>query len=155
MAEQPLQIRHQAGERTLVDARSAYTEAGLEADVQAFVEDMSAAYAWADLVICRAGALTVAEVGAAGVAAIFVPYPHAVDDHQTANAEPLVRAGAAWRVPDAELSAERVYELVAPLDREALRARAVLAREQSRPDAAARLAEACLDMAGVRQEPSS
>lgn len=154
-AEQPLHVRHQAGERTLADARSAYAEAGLDADIQAFIEDMSAAYAWADLVICRAGALTVAEVGAAGVAALFVPYPHAVDDHQTANAEPLVRTGAAWRVPDVELSAERVYQLVAPLDRAALRARAVLAREQSRPDAAERLAEACLELADVRRETSS
>lgn len=153
--EQPLNIRHQAGERTLDEAQAAYAEEGLEAEISAFIEDMAAAYAWADLVICRAGALTVAEVAAAGVPAIFVPYPYAVDDHQTANAEALVQAGAAWRVADTELDAQRVYALVAPLDREALRSRALLAREQACPDTARRLADACMEMAGARREGSS
>ncbi|WP_017942785.1 MULTISPECIES: undecaprenyldiphospho-muramoylpentapeptide beta-N-acetylglucosaminyltransferase [unclassified Thioalkalivibrio] len=153
--QQPLNIRHQAGERTLEEARAAYAEAGLEAEISAFIEDMAAAYAWADLVICRAGALTVAEVAAAGVPAIFVPYPHAVDDHQTANAEALVRSGAAWRIADAELSAERIFELMAPLDRETLRGRAALAREQACPDTVQRLADACMEMAGARPEGSS
>ncbi|WP_018873068.1 undecaprenyldiphospho-muramoylpentapeptide beta-N-acetylglucosaminyltransferase [Thioalkalivibrio sp. ALJ16] len=151
-AQQPLQVRHQAGERTLDEARAAYAEAGLEAEISAFIEDMAAAYAWADLVICRAGALTVAEVAAAGVAAIFVPYPHAVDDHQTANAEALVQAGAAWRIADAELDVQRVYELVVSLDRETLRTRALRAREQAFPDTARRLADACMEMAGARRE---
>ncbi|WP_018865652.1 MULTISPECIES: undecaprenyldiphospho-muramoylpentapeptide beta-N-acetylglucosaminyltransferase [unclassified Thioalkalivibrio] len=154
-AQQPLNIRHQAGERTLEEARAAYAEAGLAAEISAFIEDMAAAYAWADLVICRAGALTVAEVAAAGVPAIFVPYPHAVDDHQTANAEALVRAGAAWMIADAELTAQAIFDRVGPLDREALRARAVLAREQACPDTVQRLADACMEMAGARPEGSS
>ncbi|WP_018140225.1 undecaprenyldiphospho-muramoylpentapeptide beta-N-acetylglucosaminyltransferase [Thioalkalivibrio sp. ALJ7] len=154
-AEQPLNIRHQAGERTFDEAQAAYAEAHLEADVSAFIDDMAAAYAWADLVICRAGALTVAEIAAAGLPAVFVPYPHAVDDHQTANAEALVQAGAAWRIADADLSADRVYGLLAPLDRETLRGRAVRAREQACPDTARRLADACMEMAGARREKSS
>ncbi|MFO7954023.1 undecaprenyldiphospho-muramoylpentapeptide beta-N-acetylglucosaminyltransferase [Thioalkalivibrio sp.] len=152
---QPLNIRHQAGERTLDEARAAYVGAGVQAEISAFIEDMAGAYAWADLVICRAGALTVAEVAAAGVPAIFVPYPHAVDDHQTANAEALVRSGAAWRIADAELSAERIHELMGPLDREALRSRAVLARKQACPDTVQRLTDACLEMAGARREGMS
>lgn len=154
-ARQPLNIRHQAGERTLDEARRAYAEAGAEAEVSAFIDDMAAAYGWADLVICRAGALTVAEIAAAGVPAIFVPYPHAVDDHQTANARALVEAGAAWCIADHELCPERIHELVAPLDREALRGRARIARQHARPDTAERLAEACLEMAGARQGSST
>ncbi|WP_018995101.1 undecaprenyldiphospho-muramoylpentapeptide beta-N-acetylglucosaminyltransferase [Thioalkalivibrio sp. ALJ2] len=148
---QPMVIRHQAGERTLDEARAAYAETALEYEVTPFIEDMAEAYGWADLVICRAGALTVAEVAAAGVPALFVPYPHAVDDHQTANARALVEAGAAWRLADTDLTPERVAEIVRPLGREALRERARLAREQACPDTAERLAEACLEMAHARR----
>jgi len=137
-------VRHQAGERTLDTAQEAYRAAGVDAEITAFIADMAAAYAWADLVICRAGALTVSEVAAAGVAAVFVPYPHAVDDHQTANARLLVSAGAAWSIPDPDLDAGRLGELLATFDREGLLDRAERARAVAMTDAAERLAEACI-----------
>ena len=138
-------VRHQAGERTLDAAREAYRVAGVDAEVSAFIADIAAAYGWADLVICRAGALTVSEIAAAGLAAVFVPYPHAVDDHQTANARFLVNAGAAWSIPDAELTGGRLAELLATLDRDALLDRAERARAEAKTDATERLAEACLE----------
>src|SRR5690606_18255599 len=88
--QRALTVRHQAGERHLQAARAAYRDAGVEAEVVPFVQDMAEAYAWADLAICRAGALTLAELAAAGVPAILVPFPHAVDDHQTMNAQAMV-----------------------------------------------------------------
>ena len=93
-------VRHQAGDRTYGLARDAYSEHGIEVSLTAYIEDMADAYAWADLVVCRSGALTVAEISAAGLAAIFVPYPAAVDDHQTANAAPMIKAGAAVILPE-------------------------------------------------------
>jgi UDP-N-acetylglucosamine--N-acetylmuramyl-(pentapeptide) pyrophosphoryl-undecaprenol N-acetylglucosamine transferase len=143
-------VRHQAGERTLDLALEAYREAGVEAEVTSFIEDMAGAYAWADLVICRAGALTVAEIAAAGLAAVFVPYPHAVDDHQTANAGFLVGAGAGWRIAEADLSPERLAELLRPLRREDLMEVAGKARALARTDAAEQLAAACLSAVKVQ-----
>ena len=101
-------VRHQAGERWLEAGRASYAQAGVRADVRPFIEDMSEAYGWADLVICRAGALTVSELAAVGVGAILVPFPSAVDDHQAYNAQYLVREGAAVLIPDRELTAERL-----------------------------------------------
>ncbi|MFO8152698.1 undecaprenyldiphospho-muramoylpentapeptide beta-N-acetylglucosaminyltransferase [Thioalkalivibrio sp.] len=144
------QVRHQAGERTLDTAREAYRAAGVDAEITAFMADMAAAYAWADLVVCRAGALTVSEVAAVGLAAVFVPYPHAVDDHQTANARFLVSAGAAWSIPDPELSAGRLGGLLASLDRPTLLERAERARAEARTHAAEKLAEACIAAAPER-----
>ncbi len=138
------EVRHQAGERTLALALEAYQRAGVTAEVSAFIEDMAAAYAWADLVVCRAGALTVAEIAAAGLPAVFVPYPHAVDDHQTANAESLVTAGAAWSIPDAALTPAALATLLAGLDREMLLERAEKARAEARIDATEHLVAACL-----------
>ena len=89
------EVRHQTGDKHLDATRAAYAEVGVTADVSAFITDMAEALAWADLVVCRAGALTIAELAAAGVGAVLVPYPHAVDDHQTHNARFLVDAGAA------------------------------------------------------------
>src|SRR2546430_13372418 len=89
--------RHQAGERWVDAGRASYAQAGGRADVRPFIEDMSEAYGWADLVICRAGALTVSELAAVGVAAILVPYPGSVDDHQACNAQYLVREGEIGR----------------------------------------------------------
>lgn len=144
-------VRHQAGERTLEAAREAYRAAGVDAEISAFIADMAAAYAWADLVICRAGALTVSEVAAAGLAAVFVPYPHAVDDHQTANSRCLVEAGAAWSIPDTEIDAQALAELLAGLDRDALLDRAERARAEARTHATERLAEACLQVFPANQ----
>jgi UDP-N-acetylglucosamine--N-acetylmuramyl-(pentapeptide) pyrophosphoryl-undecaprenol N-acetylglucosamine transferase len=101
-------VRHQSGERWIDAGRASYAQAGVRADVRPFIEDMSEAYGWADLVICRAGALTVSELAAVGVAAILVPFPGAVDDHQAYNAQYLVREGAAVLIPDRELTEERL-----------------------------------------------
>jgi UDP-N-acetylglucosamine--N-acetylmuramyl-(pentapeptide) pyrophosphoryl-undecaprenol N-acetylglucosamine transferase len=121
----------------------------VRADVRPFIEDMSEAYGWADLVICRAGALTVSELAAVGVGAILVPYPASVDDHQAYNAQYLVRAGAAVLIADRELTAER---LAAELERLAagrgkLLAMAERARLLARPRAADELAASCLEWA--------
>lgn len=119
-------VWHQAGREKVEGALSAYKKAGFAAEtvsadhappmagvqVSAFIEDMPAAYAWADLVVCRAGALTVSEISAAGVAALFVPYPYAVDDHQTRNAQFLVDAGAAQSQQEADLTSERFSKIL-------------------------------------------
>jgi UDP-N-acetylglucosamine--N-acetylmuramyl-(pentapeptide) pyrophosphoryl-undecaprenol N-acetylglucosamine transferase len=140
-------IRHQAGEQTLEIARVAYREAGVEADVTPFIRDMAEAYGWADLVVCRAGALTVSELAAAGVGSVLVPYPFAVDDHQTGNARHLSDHGAAELIPQARLSAESLSGLLQRLlgDRARLLAMAEAARRRAVPDAAARIAAACLE----------
>lgn len=142
-------VRHQCGERHLDAARAAYAEAGVEAEVTAFIDDMAAAYGWADLVAGRAGAMSVAELAAAGVAALLVPYPHAVDDHQRANARWLEDAGAAVVIPEAELDHARLVRELATLlgDREGLARRARQARALARPDAARALADAVLEVA--------
>jgi UDP-N-acetylglucosamine--N-acetylmuramyl-(pentapeptide) pyrophosphoryl-undecaprenol N-acetylglucosamine transferase len=141
-------VRHQAGEKLYEEARAAYRAAGVSAQVKAFEKDMADAYGWADLVICRAGALTVSELAAAGLGAILVPYPHAVDDHQTHNARFLVAAGAARLMPQHELSAEGLAACLQALCREraGLLRMAEAARGVARPDAAARVAQACLEI---------
>ncbi len=148
-AELRPQVRHQAGERTLEVARQAYREAGVQAEITPFVEDMAAAYAWADLMICRAGALTVAEIAAAGVPAIFVPFPHAVDDHQVGNAAYLVRAGAANLVLESDLTAETLAGPLRVLLADPARRlkMAEAARNKAHPEAAARIADACMELA--------
>ncbi|MEX0731508.1 MAG: undecaprenyldiphospho-muramoylpentapeptide beta-N-acetylglucosaminyltransferase [Aquisalimonadaceae bacterium] len=140
-------VRHQAGARTVDIARAAYQEKGVDAEVSAFIDDMAAAYAWADLVICRAGALTVSELAAAGVAACLVPLPIAVDDHQTANARYLSDAGAAVLIPQPEFTAEALATLLNTLERDRLRDMAVRARALAHPDAAAEVAARCLEVA--------
>jgi UDP-N-acetylglucosamine--N-acetylmuramyl-(pentapeptide) pyrophosphoryl-undecaprenol N-acetylglucosamine transferase len=139
-------VRHQAGERWAEACRDSYAGAGVAAQVSAFIDDMAEAYAWADLVICRAGALTVSELAAAGLGAVLVPFPAAVDDHQTFNARHLVREGAAVLIADRELSAERLAGELERLcaDRARLLSMAEHARALARPDATERLASACL-----------
>lgn len=148
-AEARPRVRHQAGSRTLELAREHYARHGVEADVSAFIDDMAEAYAWADLVICRAGALTVAELAAAGVPAVLVPFPHAVDDHQTTNARHLVDAGAARLIQESALSPAALGELLAELlaGRPALLDMARQASALGRPEAAARVADICLEVA--------
>jgi len=140
-----LHVRHQAGERGIESARAAYEEAGVKADVSPFITDMAQAYADADLVICRAGALTVSELAAVGVAAILVPFPAAVDDHQTANAQYLVREGAAVLIPDRDLTPARLAAELKQLclGRGKLLAMAERARLVAKPRAAEDLAAAC------------
>jgi UDP-N-acetylglucosamine--N-acetylmuramyl-(pentapeptide) pyrophosphoryl-undecaprenol N-acetylglucosamine transferase len=142
-------VRHQAGERWAESARKSYADAKVRADVQPFIENMAEAYAWADLVICRAGALTISELAAAGVGAILVPFPAAVDDHQTHNARYLVSEGAAVLIADRELTAERLSEELQRLcaGRGKLLAMAERARLLARPRAAEELAESCLKFA--------
>jgi len=143
------EVRHQCGVRHLEAARAAYAEAGVSAEVESFIDDMADAYGWADLVVSRAGAMSVAELAAAGVAALLIPFPHAVDDHQTRNAQWLVEAGAAVLVQERELDEARlVRELTALLgDRAALAERAHRARALARPDAAEAVARAVLEVA--------
>jgi UDP-N-acetylglucosamine--N-acetylmuramyl-(pentapeptide) pyrophosphoryl-undecaprenol N-acetylglucosamine transferase len=139
-------VTHQSGAQHAESLRQAYSSAGVQAKTQAFIDDMAAAYAEADLVVCRAGATTVAEIAAAGVASVLVPYPHAVDDHQTANARFLADAGAAVLLPQSELSAERLAELLGGFDRVRLRDMARRARSLARPDATSAVAMACAEL---------
>ena len=143
------EIRHQAGTKTLETAEDAYRRYGVPVALEVFIEDMAEAYGWADLVISRAGALTVAELAAVGVASCLVPLPYAVDDHQTANARYLADAGAAVLLPQAELDAERLAALILELgnDRDRLRTMAARARELARPEATHRVAERCMEAA--------
>ncbi len=149
-----IEVRHQAGSRWHEAAERSYAAAGVRAEVMPFIDDMSAAYAWADLVICRAGALTVSELAAAGVGAILVPFPAAVDDHQTANARYLVNAGAAVLIAERELTAERlaaeIVQLADRVDRKPLLSMAERARSLALPRAADELATACLKYVEVR-----
>ena len=147
-ATQPFDVQHQAGERWIDAAKRNYAEAGMSARLQPFIEDMAAVYAWADVVICRAGALTVSELAAAGVASILVPFAAATDDHQTRNAAFLVDAGAAVMIAESELTAERLAAELLRLcpGRGRLLAMAESARTLARPHAAHDLAEACAEL---------
>jgi UDP-N-acetylglucosamine--N-acetylmuramyl-(pentapeptide) pyrophosphoryl-undecaprenol N-acetylglucosamine transferase len=142
-------IRHQCGEKLLADARSAYAKAGVEAQVEPFIRDMAAAYGWADLVIGRAGALTIAELCAAGVGSLLVPFPGAVDDHQARNAEYLAeRGGGQWYRQDNKLEAQLREQLrKLATDRAALLALAEAARAAAFPQAAERVAAIVLEEA--------
>lgn len=143
------QVRHQSGRNNARPVRDAYTAAGVDATVSEFIDDMAEAYAWADLAICRAGALTLAELTAAGLPSILVPFPHAVDDHQTENARFLAEAGAAELVAEGDGLVERLSAALgrAHGDRGELLATARRARSLARPDATARIAELCLECA--------
>jgi UDP-N-acetylglucosamine--N-acetylmuramyl-(pentapeptide) pyrophosphoryl-undecaprenol N-acetylglucosamine transferase len=143
-------VIHQAGERHIAQARELYAKHAVDADVRAFIDDMAEVYSWADLVICRSGALTVSELSAAGLPAIFVPFAAAVDDHQTRNAEFLVNAHAGRLIAESELTPMRLAsELQALLaaGRERLADMAVKARALAITDADQRLADACVAVA--------
>jgi len=146
LAERPWVV-HQSGEKQLEALRAAYAAAGVQGELVAFIDDMARRYAEADLVICRAGALTIAELSAGGMASILVPFPHAVDDHQTANARFLAERGAAILLPQPELSAERLATLIGALDRPALLKMAQNARALGKPDAARVVAQRCMELA--------
>lgn len=140
-------VLHQTGKANFDVVQQAYAAAGVNAEVRPFLEDMAQAYAEADLVICRAGALTVAELAAAGVASVLVPFPYAVDDHQTSNARFLSERGAAILLPQTELTAAGVAQLLETLTREQLQAMAQQARTLAKPDAAAAVAQVCAQLA--------
>jgi UDP-N-acetylglucosamine--N-acetylmuramyl-(pentapeptide) pyrophosphoryl-undecaprenol N-acetylglucosamine transferase len=140
-------VTHQSGAQHAEELKEAYAAAGVQASTPAFIDDMAAAYSDADLAVCRAGATTVAELAAAGVPGILVPFPHAVDDHQTRNARFLADAGAAVLVPQGELTAERLAALIAGFERARLSEMAVRARSLGRPDATEAVARACMELA--------
>lgn len=139
-------VVHQSGEKHLDTLKANYQNTGVRAHVVKFIDDMAGAYEWADLVICRAGALTIAELAAAGIASILVPFPHAVDDHQTANARFLADAGAAILLPQSELTAGKL-SLLQNMPRGQLLQMAEKARELAKPDAAERVADVCMEVA--------
>ncbi len=142
------QVWHQTGSGNADSVRSAYRRRGLSARIEEFIEDMAEAYAWADLVICRAGAMTVAETSAAGVATVLVPFPHAVSDHQTANARFLARRDAAILIPQRELTVDRLQDTLQRLAdrRDHLLDLAHRARTLAKPDAARRVADICMEV---------
>ena len=143
--ERPV-IVHQAGAKHLAQLEKNYEDAGVRANCVAFVDDMAGAYEWADLVICRAGALTVAELAAAGIASILVPFPFAVDDHQTSNARFLASAGGAVLLPQNEMTPEAV-SLLRNYSRGQLLQMAEKARALAKPDAADEVARVCEEIA--------
>jgi UDP-N-acetylglucosamine--N-acetylmuramyl-(pentapeptide) pyrophosphoryl-undecaprenol N-acetylglucosamine transferase len=148
------QVRHQCGAKHLEKTREIYATSGVDATVEAFIDDMAAAYQWADFVVCRAGALTLAELCAVGLPSILVPFPSAVDDHQTHNAAALVDCGASRLVAEGDRFAERLeaafLDITSGSDEERrarLLAMANAARSLAKPDAAARIADVCLEFA--------
>ena len=150
-AERP-EIWHQAGREHAQAVAARYAEAGIPARVEAFIADMAAALAWADLAVCRAGAATVAELAAAGLGAVLIPYPFAVDDHQAANARFLEKAGAAVMLRQGGLDGAGLLAVLTPLlaEGEKRLAWAEAARASAKVDAAARVAAACAEMTGYR-----
>ncbi|SEA81020.1 undecaprenyldiphospho-muramoylpentapeptide beta-N-acetylglucosaminyltransferase [Alkalimonas amylolytica] len=151
----PLQVKHQTGSAMQAEVQQHYQQlqsASFVGEAQAFIDDMASAYQWADLVICRAGALTVSEVACAGVAAVFVPLPQAIDDHQTANANWLVGQQAALLLPQQQLQQGGLIALLRPLlgDKTQLQQLAARARQCALDNAAQQLADACEQQLGAR-----
>jgi UDP-N-acetylglucosamine--N-acetylmuramyl-(pentapeptide) pyrophosphoryl-undecaprenol N-acetylglucosamine transferase len=146
LANRPVVV-HQAGEKHIETLRSNYAAAGVHGELVAFIDDMARRYAEADLVICRAGAVTVAELSAGGVASILVPFPHAVDDHQTANARFLSEQGAALLIQQRDLTPGKLAALIDALDRVKLLEMARKARALGKPDAAHVVARRCMELA--------
>ena len=146
------EVWHQTGLKNHSEAQDLYKKFDVDARVDAFVDDMAEAYAWADLVICRAGAMTVFELAAAGVGSVLVPYPFAVDDHQTINADYLVKVDAAIVRQQKELDAEWLHSTISELtqQRDRLMRMAKSARSQAKPDAANEVAERCMLAGGLR-----
>lgn len=142
-------VLHQCGSAHVEATRATYARLHVEARIEPFLSDMAHAYAWADLVVCRAGALTLAELAAVGLGAILMPFPHAVDDHQTRNAESFVAVGAAELVQDRDFDPSRFAGLLERLLRDPGKrlAMATAARTLAKPDAADRIAQRCLEVA--------
>ena len=140
-------VVHQAGEKHLDSLQKHYREAGVQGELVAFIDDMARRYAEADLVICRAGAVTIAELSAGGMASILVPFPHAADDHQSANARFLTDRGAAILIQQRDLSAQKLAGLIGSLDRAKLLEMARKARALGKPDAAQIVARRCMELA--------
>lgn len=146
-AAQRPEVVHQAGEKHIAALQANYQAAGVNAEAKAFIKEMAAMYAWADLVICRAGALTVAELSAAGVASVLVPFPFAVDDHQTTNAAYLADAGAAILVQQNVLTEAMLLKILQDLNREKCLEMAIKARGLGKPEATNSVANICMELA--------
>jgi UDP-N-acetylglucosamine--N-acetylmuramyl-(pentapeptide) pyrophosphoryl-undecaprenol N-acetylglucosamine transferase len=144
----PFNVVHQTGKKHLETVQKLYAQAGVKADIRPFLDDMANQYTKADVVICRAGALTIAELAAAGVASVLIPFPFAVDDHQTHNARFLSEHGAAVLLPQKELNAEKLAQLLRELSRDKLQAMAQAARSLAKPDATQQVAQVCVALAG-------
>jgi UDP-N-acetylglucosamine--N-acetylmuramyl-(pentapeptide) pyrophosphoryl-undecaprenol N-acetylglucosamine transferase len=142
-------VIHQAGDKHLVDLQKRYADLGLEADIRPFIDDMPVAYAQADLVICRSGAMTVSEIAACGVASCLIPFPYAIDDHQTTNACFLSDADAAILLPQADLNPQDLASMIQNFSRQDLQVMAERAHALAKPHATQRVAEVCADCAGV------
>ncbi|NOT66041.1 MAG: undecaprenyldiphospho-muramoylpentapeptide beta-N-acetylglucosaminyltransferase [Methylotenera sp.] len=145
--EQRPQVVHQAGVKHIEVLKNNYENAGVAAESKAFIDDMASMYAWADFVICRSGALTVAEVSAVGLGSLMVPFPYAVDDHQTTNAAYLADGGAAWVVQQKDLTAEKLAKMLGDLNREQCLSMAVKARTLGLPKATENVANICVEVA--------
>ncbi len=149
--EQRPVVTHQSGRAHRQALEDHYREAGVDANLVEFIDDMASAYAKADLVICRAGAMTVSELAAAGVASVLVPFPFAVDDHQTTNAKFLADAGAAELLPQSEMTADRLAGLLVSMTRDRLAEMAGHARALARPEAAERVVEVCAEEIATKE----
>lgn len=142
-------VTHQAGDKHLADLQKRYADLDVEADIRSFIDDMPAAYAQADLVICRSGAMTVSEIAVCGVASCLIPFPYAIDDHQTANACFLSDADAAILLPQVDLNPQDLASMIQNFSRQDLQVMAERAHALARPNATQRVAEVCADCAGV------
>jgi UDP-N-acetylglucosamine--N-acetylmuramyl-(pentapeptide) pyrophosphoryl-undecaprenol N-acetylglucosamine transferase len=140
-------VVHQAGEKHIAALQANYQRAGVQAETKAFINNMSEMYAWADVVICRAGALTIAELACVGVASVLVPFPHAVDDHQTYNARYLSDAGAAKLIQQTEFNVQKATEILSSLTREDCLAMAIKGRALAKPEATSSVAKICMEVA--------
>lgn len=147
--ERPVVV-HQSGEKQIEALKANYAAAGVQAELTPFIDDTAAAFAHADLIVCRAGASTVTEIAAVGAAALFVPFPHAVDDHQTTNARFLVEAGGAWLVPQTELTAQSLAERLRSVNRAQLMEMATKAKQMEKTQAVAAVVAACEQLAKVK-----
>jgi len=144
-----ISVWHQTGKNNYQQTETIYKKFNVEAKLGAFIDDMAKAYEWADVVVCRAGAMTVSELAIAGVASVLVPYPYAVDDHQTANARYLVEKNAAVLMPQNELTAENLKQVLLSLTREKVLKMSEAAQHFSKPQAAEKVADMCMQAGGL------
>lgn len=146
-ADQRPQVLHQSGAQQIEALRANYAAAGVEATLTPFIDDTAQAFADADVIVCRAGASTVTEIAAVGAAAVFVPFPHAVDDHQTRNARFIVDAGGGWLLAQREMNAEMLSNMLLNMQRSELLARAEQAKNMQKIEATAAVVRACEELA--------
>ena len=146
LADQRPIVTHQSGAKQIDELRANYSAAGVDATLTPFIDDTATAFADADLVICRAGASTVTEIAAVGVAALFVPFPFAVDDHQTSNAQFLVQQGAGWQIAQSELTPQRLADVLQKTERLTLVNIGLQAKNMQKTEATARIVAACEEL---------